>query len=222
MAMPFTTEQFFEVFLRYNLDTAPAPVILYLVAAFLVALALRDDPTSDRWIAGILAFLWAWMGVVYHWIFFAHINPAAWIFGALFVLQAGMFLWAGMARDRLSIRFRADAYGLAGATLILYGLAVYPVLGALAGHGFPEGPTFGLPCPTTIVTFGLLLWARPRVPVHVVVMPALWSLVGANAALRLGVPEDLGLLVAGVLGTVLILARNRRAATQSAKEAVAA
>lgn len=220
--MPFTTEQFFEVFLRYNLGTAPAPVVLYLVAAFLVALALRDDRGSDRWIAGILAFLWAWMGLVYHWGYFADINPAAWLFGALFVLQAVAFLWAGVAHDHLAFRFRADANGLTGAALILYGLAVYPVLGALAGHGFPEGPTFGLPCPTTIVTFGLLLWTTRRVPVRVLVIPALWSLLGASAALQLGVREDLGLLVAGVLGTVLVLARNRRAGAPEPVKAAAA
>ncbi|WP_394339066.1 DUF6064 family protein [Methanosarcina sp. UBA289] len=31
--------------------------------------------------------IWLWMGIVYHWSFFASINPVAHIFGVLFVLR---------------------------------------------------------------------------------------------------------------------------------------
>jgi hypothetical protein len=39
----------------------------------------------------ILAFLWLWMGIVYHFIYFSQINPAAKFFGALFILQGLLF-----------------------------------------------------------------------------------------------------------------------------------
>jgi hypothetical protein len=39
--------------------------------------------------------------------------------------------------------------------------------------------------------------------VHIV--PILWALVGAQAALLLGVPQDLGLLVAAAIGGVLLV-----------------
>ena len=97
-----------------------------------------------------------------------------------------------------------------GALFLVYGLVVYPIWGALAGHPFPDGPTFGLPCPTTIVTFGLLLWATRRVPGWVLAIPAIWSLIGTWAAIRLQVPEDYGLLVAGIVGTVMVLRKGRR------------
>jgi len=42
--------------------------------------------------------------------------------------------------------------------------------------------------------------------------PLLWSLIGFGAALSLGIREDFGLLVAGALGTVLLIWRDRRAA----------
>ena len=39
-------------------------------------------------IMAILALMWLVNGVGYHWSFFTSINPAAKIFGAVFVLQA--------------------------------------------------------------------------------------------------------------------------------------
>ncbi|MBI4418255.1 MAG: hypothetical protein HY563_05725 [Ignavibacteriales bacterium] len=43
-------------------------------------------------------------------------------------------------------------------------------------------------------------------------IPALWSLIGFTAALRLEVLEDIGLLVAGVVGTALLVIRKRTSA----------
>jgi hypothetical protein len=215
MQPPFTARQFLDVMARYNDAVWPAQIVFYVLAALLIYWAVRSSGGTDRWISVVLAFFWAWMGIVYHWVFFTDINPAARLFGGLFVIQALAFAVAA-ARASLSFRFAPDAYGIVGALLIGYALLVYPMLGALAGHGFPVGPTFGLPCPTTIVTFGLLLWAAGRVPWWLVVIPALWSLVGGSAAFQFGIPEDYGLVVAGVVGTVMIVARNRRHATAPA------
>lgn len=212
MQIPFTTGQFMEVMLRYNEAVWPMQLMFYLLAAVLVLLAVRRSRSGDRWVAGILAFLWGWMGIAYHWLFFTDINPAAWGFGTFFVLQAVAFLAAGVFGDRLRFWFEPDAYGLTGALFLVYGLAIYPIWGALAGHPFPDGPTFGLPCPTTIVTFGVLLWTTRRVPGWVVAIPAIWSLIGTWAAIRLQVPEDYGLLVAGVVGTVMIVLKGRKPA----------
>ena len=206
MQTPFTTEQFLEVILRYNEAVWPMQIVLYVLAGVLISHAARPAG-RDRWPMLILAILWTWMGVAYHWLFFTAINPAAWVFGGLFLLQGLLFV---VADRSLAFRFEADAYGWAGALFMVYALVLYPVLGALAGHGYPEGPTFGLPCPTTIVTFGALLWATRRVPGWLLVVPALWSLIGASAAFQFGIREDYGLLVAGVVGTIMVLVKNRR------------
>lgn len=219
MQPPFTLEEFLGVFARYNLAVWPLQVGLYAVAALLVALAARPSRRSGRWIAGLLAALWAWMGIVYHWAYFARINPAAYLFGGLFVLQALAFVAAGV-RGQLRFRVRRDASAVAGAALIAYALVLYPLLGARAGHAFPNGPTFGLPCPTTIFTLGLLLWTVGRVPPWLLAVPVAWSLLGSTAALRFGIAEDHALPVAGVVAAFLILRRNhrlRRGATGEAR-----
>jgi hypothetical protein len=78
-------------------------------------------------------------------------------------------------------------------------------LATVFGHTYPTRPTFGLPCPTTIATLGLLLWATPSAPWWIWVIPLTWSLVGTAAALALDIREDFGLaLAAGAVLAVLV------------------
>jgi len=71
-------------------------------------------------------------------------------------------------------------------------------------------PTFGLPCPTTIFTFGLLLGAEGEGRTRLLPIPLAWSLVGTAGAMTLGVTEDYALIVTGLLSTALIISRNRK------------
>jgi hypothetical protein len=68
----------------------------------------------------------------------------------------------------------------------------------------------GTPCPTTLLTLGLLFWARPPLPRLLLAVPLLWSAVGTTAAFALGVPQDLALLVAGLAAQVLLRRPRRR------------
>lgn len=211
MELPFTTDQFLDVFRSYNLAIWPAQVVAYVLAFAALGLVIRPRRQADRWVGGILAFFWFWMGAVYHLAFFSSINPAAYVFGAFFVAQGLLFLAFGAVLPKVTFRFRRDGYGLAGGLLMLYALVLYPLLGMLQGHGYPYAPVFGVaPCPTTIFTFGLLLWTVGRVPGWLLVIPTLWALVGTAAALQLGIREDLGLPVAALVGVALLLYRNRR------------
>src|SRR5688500_2245046 len=98
------------------------------------------------------------MGIVYHALYFSRVNPAAWLFAGVFLLQSALLLHAAVSRGGLSFRTRADLPGIAGAVLAAYALVAYPLIGYASGQRYPETPTFGLPCPTVIFTFGVLLW----------------------------------------------------------------
>jgi hypothetical protein len=209
MDLPFSAEQFFEVFHRYNDGVWPAQILLTgigLVAAFL---AFRPRPGSDRFVAGTLALLWAWMGVAYHIRFFQAINPAALAFGLLFLFQSILFLWYGILRSDLRFKAPRSVAGIIGGSLIVFAFVAYPLLARSFGHIYPAAPTFGLPCPTTIATLGLILWLVPPVPWPLVVIPLLWSAVGASAAVILGVREDYALGLAGVLTAIVFLTGRR-------------
>jgi hypothetical protein len=210
--MPFTVEQFFDVFGAYNTAIWPAQIIAYVLGILACVLAYRESKISSRIISGFLAFMWVWMGVVYHIMHFSTINPVARIFGAFFIVQGLLFFLAGMVSGRLSFRFSPKPLPVLGAFFILYAMAVYPVLGSLFGHTYPRAPMFGVaPCPATIFTFGMLLWATRPMPAYLLIIPALWALIGLSAAINLRVPQDYGLAIAGVLGTVLILLDNHKA-----------
>ena len=41
----------------------------------------------------VVAILWAWMAIAYHLLFFTDINPMAYLFAAMFALQAALIIW---------------------------------------------------------------------------------------------------------------------------------
>jgi hypothetical protein len=210
--LPFTTEQFLDTFGRYNEAIWPLQLVAYGLGILAVRLALRPGRGSSRLIATILAAFWLWTGAVYHLGFFREINGAAVLFGALFAAQGLLWLVVGVVRPHLAFRANRDLGGLVGALFIAYALVGYPLLGLALGQSFPRMPTFGItPCPLTIVSFGLLLWTERPVPRLLLVIPLLWSLLGMSAAISLDVGEDVGLAVAGLVGTAMLLWRDHRA-----------
>lgn len=207
MQLPFTREEFFDVFARYNVDVWPLQ--WGLVAAGLAAAGVLFTKIAhkERVCLALLALLWAWMGAVYHLQYFAAINPAAVGFGVLTIAEGGLLAWTALKSE---LRFAWTGLSRwVGLALAAYGIAVYPLLNVVLGHEFPAVPTFGLPCPTTIFTLGLLWWLRGGHVRILLVIPLLWSAVGGSAAFALGVPQDLGLLVAGVVSTILVKRRDR-------------
>ena len=208
MSLPFSIDQFLDVFRLYNEAVWPAQTILVILAVSAVLAAYSQRFTRAP--AGILALLWLWMGAVYHFGFFRSINPAATLFAALFIIQAGVFAWYAFVRRTLAFERPRDRVHLAGLALMVFALLGYPLAGWFAGHQYPATPTFGLPCPTTIFTFGLLLLARRPLPRAVFVIPVLWSIIATTATVQLGMVEDFTLLPAAVIAAGLAFRRARR------------
>lgn len=208
MDLPFTVGQFLEVFENYNEAIYPAQNLFYLLALLILFLLVRKKG-SDRIINAILVFFWLWMGVVYHLLFFAGINKAAYLFGGLFILQAILFLYFGVFQKKVVFEQGERARVATAWIMMLFALFLYPLLGYSLGHIYPAAPTFGVPCPTTIFTFGLLLLARRQIPWILLVIPFLWSLVGFSAAFTLGVREDISLLVAALVTMGILLLQKQ-------------
>jgi Family of unknown function (DUF6064) len=211
MDLPFTVEQFLSVFERYNRAIGPAPLLAYALGIAALVLACRGGRRSGRAVLGILALFWVFDGAAYHLAFFRQVNPAAVVFGGLFLLQGAIFALAAARAEPLPFRLHPGPRGVLALALAAYALVAYPLLGAAAGHVYPRAPVFGVaPCPTTIFTFALLLLAEGAVPARLLVLPLLWSILGVSAAAQLGIREDYGLAVAGVAGTAVLVAAGRR------------
>lgn len=205
MQLPFTTEQFFATFSLYNSTVWPAQVFLVLLAVLaIIVIALRRS-WSGVAVSAILALLWVWLGAAYHLAFFARINTLAYGFGTLSIVGGLLFAWHGVIQRRIEFAFDKSIRTGLGVVLLAFALVAYPVWSTLAGHGYPELPTFGLPCPTTIFTIGVLALASGKGLRAVLAVPILWSLVGSQAAFLLDVKPDLGLLVAGAAAAALFI-----------------
>ncbi len=207
--LPFTIDQFLQVFEVYNRAIWPTQIVAYLLGAVVLWLVKKQGPSAEIYINRIIGLFWIWTGIIYHIIFFAEVNPAAYIFGALFILQGVAFLVTEITDVRLRYGFKKDIYSITGTIFILYSIIIYPLLGYSFGHVYPQSPVFGVaPCPTTIFTIGILLQSKGKVPVWLIAIPGLWSLIGFSAAFQLHIYEDIGLLVAGVLGVCMMVFKN--------------
>jgi Family of unknown function (DUF6064) len=195
MTLPFTPGEFFDVFSAYNRALWPFAVALWIYALAVVVRFARRQ-ASGRSIALLLSIEWAWTAVAYHAAFFSPINPAAWLFAVLFLVESGLIAWFGIVHSRMQFSTGSSPRGALAWIVIVYALA-YPLLARAGGHAFPALPTFGVPCPTTILTIGFLFASDARLPRVVAAIPLLWALIAGSAALTLGVAPDLMLWASG-------------------------
>jgi hypothetical protein len=204
----FPLELFLRVFEKYNLDIWPMQVVAYIIGIVSLFFVIKRTEYSNRINAAILSFLWLWIGIVFFLLYFAPVFSLHYVFGGLFIIQGILFL-ANVFKPRVSFGCKRDVYSLVGILFIAYAMIGYPVVGYLLGHG--HSAPFGVtPCPTTVFTFGLLLLIDKKVPKLFLVIPLLWALIGGLPPVFVGVFEDIGLIVAGLLGTAMILYRDAK------------
>ena len=134
------------------------------------------------------------------------------MFAALFLAQAALLAVYGVANERLVFSNTMSPRVCLGWLLMAYAL-VYPAIAIAGSHTFPRTPTFGVPCPTTILTIGALLATASPLPAAVAVVPAVWAIIGGSAAFLLNVRADLMLPAAAVLliGDLVLRRLARRA-----------
>lgn len=198
MRPPFTTEQFLEVFRRYNEGVWPAQIVLTAVALIAMAAAYRAA-LKGKWnwartALMITALLWLWTAIEYHLRYFADLTPAANVFGSFFIAQAVLLALSAWQPEPMFAPVLRP--GVAVATvLMLYTFVAYPAINYFSGHHYPAVPTFGAPCPLTIFTFALFCLIPSMIARATMVIPLLWAAIGTSAALSLGIPADFGLLV---------------------------
>ena len=209
MKTPFTTEQFFSVFEKYNHAIFPVQIILFLLSILALIAIGSTIRQKDKFVAGILGVLWLWMGIGYHIAFFSGINKVAYGFGFLFILQGLFLLWEGVLLYNLKFVFKNSIQSYFGYFFILCGLIIYPVVGYLIEQNLSRAISIGLPCPTVILTFGFLLLCDKKFSKYLLIIPSLWAVIGISAVIKLGVYQDSIMLIAAIIADILILRRKR-------------
>jgi len=213
MKLPFTTDQFLGIFTQYNQALHPWQGAVYLLVLAALLLILWHKQAGTRMMLILLPIMWLINGIAYHILFFSRINAVARVFGGMFVLQALLLLPYALKRDLQPVRPFGSVRSVVGWILVFYGIFVYGLIGHAIGHQYPTAPVFGVaPCPTVIFTLGMMLILAGQLKKHLFIIPVLWSAIGASAAFKLGIKEDIGLLVSGLaaLGMILLPAGNRQ------------
>lgn len=207
MNLPFSKEAFLQVFSQYNTSIFPLQLVLNFVALLIIFVVLKKQKHTTRVVPALLGILWLWTGAVYHFSFFTGINPAAYVFSVLNIVQAIIFVWLAVS-GKVDFRYPDGLRGIIGSLVMVYALLIYPVIGHFLGHSYPNSPTFGAPCPTTIFTFGILLWSN-KLPKYSLIIPTIWALIGFTAAFTMGIWEDTALPISA-FATIFLLKSEKR------------
>ncbi|MGB5875684.1 MAG: DUF6064 family protein [Bacteroidota bacterium] len=219
MGQSLTLEVLLDVFEQYNLAIWPMQVVGYILGLAALYLIIRKKGFYELWSGLILSFLWLWTGIVYFMLYLGPVYLPACVFGAFFVVQSLFYLLHAFVR-RPPHGDTGSINRVVGILFVAYAMVGYPLAGILLGHIYPWAPVFGLtPCPLVVFTFGLFLFSDRKLPWWMLPVPVLWA-IGAIVPVSLGILEDIGLMVAGVVGTSLIIYRNRDTAKAGAGSSV--
>ena len=210
MKLPFTTEQFFNVIEKYNLTTFPFQLIILLLGIVCLFLLHSKLSSKDKLIGIYLGVLWIWIGVAYHLTFFTAINKAAFLFGGIFILQGLLILFYSSIKNRLVFTFTLKVKDYLGYFFILYGLIIYPIISYIVEGSFEKAIIIGVPCPSTIFTFGLFMFTNNKFPKSLLIIPSLWAIVGLSAAINIGVFQDLMILITAITADIILIRRKNK------------
>jgi len=198
----------FLIFEQYNQAIWPLQIVTCILGIIAVFFIFKKTKYSLKIIFMILSFFWLWTGIIFCFKYWGVSFKIAYFFGILCVLQGLLFFYnlfkpdmADFPQNKLHIRI--------GSLFVIYAIIGYPVFGYLLGHVYPKLQPFGLvPCPTAVFTFGLFLLINKKFPRYFLIVPIIVTIAGGTA-IFFGVYEDIGLLLAGITGTYLILQRDK-------------
>lgn len=205
-----TLERFLANTSRYNLDYYPTQFLMLGLGLIALLMVIFRTRHTDRLISAILSFFYGWIGIQFYMVYFREFMPVPIVFCLLFITQAIIFFLEGTLRNRINFQFKANLFGLVGAILILYAMVGYQALEYVLGRGYPEILSYGMfPCPTVIFSLGILLWTGKKFPSYILAIPMIHALSGFIPAFLIGIIEDIGLIVSGLIVLLLLSYRDR-------------
>jgi hypothetical protein len=184
----FSARTYYRLFEFYNADIWPLQIVAFALGLAILFLILRVPAWSGRAVAAILGACWLFVAWAYLLERYDTINFAARYFAVGFALQAVLLTWTGVIRDRLRFEIRNIAAKI-GLALVVYALAIHPLIAPLTGRPWTQAEIFGLaPDPTAIATLGVLL-ATDRPRWHLLVLPLLWCAISGLTLWTMESPE---------------------------------
>ena len=186
-----TTDEFWEIICRYNVETTYLQVIFsFLIIGLLLISLFKQNHLIDLFLKSLFTAAFFFVG----FFFFLVIDKSftAIIFGPYFILIGLLFL---LDLLKTKSQFRQTT----SFQLLLYVLVLlYPVISYLLGHNYPQQILYLFPCP--IASFALITYCRLIKRNELLnILLILWGLTGVKAFM-FDAKEDLILLMVGLYG----------------------
>ncbi|MCB0807050.1 MAG: hypothetical protein KDC05_14730 [Bacteroidales bacterium] len=193
----------------YNERIFPIQYLIWLIAVFTVLFLLLKKGNNKNTITVVLGAFWLWSGIFFHILIVTDFAKAGYWFGTIFILQGLFFFYEALFRNRFTYEKLQHPRHVAGYSIILTSLIIYPFWGLVAGREISQVLLPGLPAPTAIFTFGILLLSSQKFPLYLLVIPAFIALSGLWRAFEIKHYEDILLFASGAV-TVSWLLRRRK------------
>lgn len=207
--MDITSQEILDYMASYNIKIFPMQYIAYFLGLVIVILILKPSKLSDRMITGIHAFLCLWVAFVFALPFAMQGELIGMTTAIVFGMQGLLFVWQ-VFKPRVNYGIDSTLFTTIGLIFILYAMVGYPIIGNILGHTYPASLPFGLaPCPLTVFIFGTFMLTRKKMPMIILVLPLLYSITGFFP-IMIGLLEDIGLVLSGLVCAPLILWREHR------------
>lgn len=222
----FSEEVYWRLFALNNEALWPLPAAGLAAGLMLIALSVRPPEWAKRAVPLVLSGAFAISGGSFLWRYYLPVNPAVETAAWLFIAEAIVFLFMGIARGRTVLEEVVSDGSpagepipipgprrIVGLALLAVAVAAYPLLAPLSGHPPMQAEVFALaPDPTAIATLGMLLATRRGWSALVLMaVPFLWCLASAATLATLGSWQAvLPLAAALAVPAVSIATRGRR------------
>ena len=198
----FSPRTYYRLFELYNLAVWPLQIVALALGFVILVLIWRAPVWSGRAVATILVACWLFVAWAYLLERYDSINWIARYFAIGFALQAALLAWTEVVRDRLRFDVR-DFAARVGLALIVYALAIHPLIPLFTARPWTQAEIFGLtPDPTAIATLGVLL-AADRPHWYLLAPPLLWCVISGLTLWTMEQPEAPMLGVAALIAVIL-------------------
>lgn len=184
-----------------------------LAIAAAAAVFIRPGAAANAFAKIVLDLLWTWAGAIF---FINRLGPAfkeAYLIGGVFILQGTILLYdvfAGTVNFEPFLSLKRLVVSLSALAAVA---GVYPVVGSLAGRGWPFTSWLGTaPGPTAAWTLALCVLAEPRKVFIFMLIPAVYlTVITLIAAVSWRFFEE-GILFAVVVAVMAVMFTGRAGA----------
>jgi len=205
----FSSRTYYRLFELYNAEIWPGQVLAILMGLAILALLRKPGAWQGRTVSFLLAASWLWVAWAYHYSRYASINWVATYYAAAFELEAFLLIAVGVGRA-LALRRPYRWSGWVGIGLVIFAVALQPLIGPLVGRSWSQVEIFGVaPDPTVVGTLGVLVLASGWPKWLLLPVPILWCLVSGATTWVMQSP-DAALMPAAVALAIVAVGRSAR------------